>query len=297
MLRGLTTTFCRVRVRAPLTRASSSSCGAGISLAGQGKVVVIETKDSRIRPKYDQIFTCQRPVLFKNYISHWPATSWLDDIPALQVRLQLTDENDTVVPVELNGSYMSGDMQQAHVGLSSLLGTLDMEMKLDGEEKGLQWYVAQLELKDISPMLVEEDTEVPEMCRTGKGDLYRTNIWLNGTSGSSSDCHQDPFNNLLCQLHGTKTVTLYDPASAEALYPAINTAQKNTSTIDFAHYERQGDEFAVDEQRYPLYHDPSKRTRYGPVTLEPGDALFIPHRYWHYVRAPNVSASVNFWWL
>ena len=30
--------------------------------------------------------------------------------------------------------------------------------------------------------------------------------------------------------------------------------------------------------------------------IGPGDAVHIPARHWHYVRALSPSASVNFWW-
>lgn len=30
--------------------------------------------------------------------------------------------------------------------------------------------------------------------------------------------------------------------------------------------------------------------------LSPGEILFIPLQYWHYVRALDLSFSVSFWW-
>lgn len=30
--------------------------------------------------------------------------------------------------------------------------------------------------------------------------------------------------------------------------------------------------------------------------LSPGETLFIPAKYWHYVRALDLSFSVSFWW-
>lgn len=30
--------------------------------------------------------------------------------------------------------------------------------------------------------------------------------------------------------------------------------------------------------------------------LSPGDTLFIPAKYWHYVRSLDLSFSVSFWW-
>ena len=38
------------------------------------------------------------------------------------------------------------------------------------------------------------------------------------------------------------------------------------------------------------------RAEYAEALLEPGDVLFVPRGWWHYVRSVDVSASVSFWW-
>jgi lysine-specific demethylase 8 len=35
---------------------------------------------------------------------------------------------------------------------------------------------------------------------------------------------------------------------------------------------------------------------YVDCILEPGDTLYIPVGWWHYVRSLSVSFSVSFWW-
>src|SRR6185369_12904376 len=46
-----------------------------------------------------------------------------------------------------------------------------------------------------------------------------------------------------------------------------------------------------DYQRFPLSHavEPLE------VILRPGDALYLPSRWWHQVRSLAVSASFSFW--
>lgn len=39
-----------------------------------------------------------------------------------------------------------------------------------------------------------------------------------------------------------------------------------------------------------------KKGKYIEGVLEPGDGLFIPLGWWHYVRSLDVSFSVSFWW-
>ena len=251
------------------------------------------------KPKLDQIFKCQRPVLFKGLAKGWKAMKWLEEADGRShMRHRLRD--NVIVPMELNGDYMHGTLEKAHVGLDSVLDTLGVEMAMKEQEQkqALKWYVAQHELKDISEALLE-DVITPDLClTTGKQTVYRNNFWLNGVAGSSSPCHNDPFNNMLVQLHGEKVVTLYDDKSSEALYLASDTVQKNTSLIPFADFEDQASgEVTVDTEKYPLYHEAGKKTQYGPVTMRPGDALFIPFKYYHWCRARGASLSVNWWWL
>ena len=39
-----------------------------------------------------------------------------------------------------------------------------------------------------------------------------------------------------------------------------------------------------------------KKGKYVEGILEPGDGLFIPLGWWHYVRSLDMSFSVSFWW-
>ena len=44
--------------------------------------------------------------------------------------------------------------------------------------------------------------------------------------------------------------------------------------------------------RYPRFAD----AEYLETILAPGEALYIPHGAWHYVRSLSTSVSVNLWW-
>ncbi|XP_038559601.1 lysine-specific demethylase 8 isoform X2 [Micropterus salmoides] len=47
-----------------------------------------------------------------------------------------------------------------------------------------------------------------------------------------------------------------------------------------------------DTERFPKF----AKAPYLECVLQPGDVLFIPVRYWHYVRSLELSFSVSFWW-
>lgn len=45
-----------------------------------------------------------------------------------------------------------------------------------------------------------------------------------------------------------------------------------------------------------LAHTPRNPPFQPDCVLEPGQMLFIPPGWWHYVRSTTVSFSVSFWW-
>ena len=145
-------------------------------------------------------------------------------------------------------------------------------------------YLAQ-QILSTFPTL-EQDLHVPDICKqTGKSTLYNSNLWI-GPSGVHSPCHYDPFNNILCQVIGTKRVICFDKNQSTYMYPAKGTLQPNTSLVDIR---------APDVQKFP---DFIKAQANGvEVIIDQGDALFIPYKHWHFVEALSSGISVNFWWL
>ena len=88
--------------------------------------------------------------------------------------------------------------------------------------------------------------------------------------------------NLLIHLWGRKHLTLFHPDQAPFLY--VNTPD----SVDGGLYSEVNVPQA-DLERFPLYSQASSLE----VTLEPGDILFIPRAWWHYVVGEQVTLSVN----
>jgi [protein]-arginine 3-hydroxylase / protease len=86
-------------------------------------------------------------------------------------------------------------------------------------------------------------------------------------------------------------VRLYARSQTAKLYPDTgSTAQGRYST------RSQGNISAVDVeapdlQRFPEFQDAA----YVHTIMRPGDMLFIPARWWHFVKSLSTSTSVTFW--
>ncbi len=153
------------------------------------------------------------------------------------------------------------------------------ERYLAGGGGGEVAYLAQHELFSQLPALWR-DFSVPAALPTAPGSV---NVWW-GTAGTVTRLHFDSYDNLLCQVGGYKWVRLFPPDAAPTLYalpPIGAAAQGNVSAVNVE---------APDATAHPLY-DPSRGV---DALLGPGDALFIPRGWWHWVRSLCPSLSVNF---
>ena len=133
--------------------------------------------------------------------------------------------------------------------------------------------------------------------RVGLGRLYSTMLWL-GPRGCVSPMHYDPLDNLLCQYVGRKRVILFEPTISSSSssssssststpwhYAGHDGQQSNTSPVDVEN---------IDATKYPLFEHHAPTPLAG--VLFPGDLLYIPSKWWHFVRSIDTSASANIWW-
>lgn len=110
------------------------------------------------------------------------------------------------------------------------------------------------------------------------------NAWF-GPKGTVSPLHFDPKDNLLCQVVGAKYLRLYSPRESNKLYP-VDGLLSNTSEVQVEAPEDETD------TKYPRFREAT----YVECVLHAGEMLYIPPKYWHYVRSLSTSFSVSFWW-
>ncbi|XP_077269995.1 HSPB1 associated protein 1 [Temnothorax americanus] len=118
----------------------------------------------------------------------------------------------------------------------------------------------------------------------GKNGMHST-IWV-GSKGSHTDCHWDTYGyNLVAQVHGRKQWLLYPPSAP--LIPVRLPYEESTVYSRFNIY------CLSEEEKDWLLEIPDKPKL---ITLEPGDVLFVPNGWWHYVESlDQVNVSVNIW--
>jgi [histone H3]-dimethyl/trimethyl-L-lysine36 demethylase len=260
-----------------------------------------------------------RPMLITGAIGHWPAmTRWRRLSYLRRVAGART------VPVEVGVNYLAEHWGQRLMTLDDFLNVhvLDKEeiheegsggggggggrgagMGGDGgagsgagtvvaeREQRRLGYLAQHALFDQIPAL-RRDIFTPDYCSLGEdGAPHTVNAWL-GPRGTVTPLHYDPDHNLLGQVVGYKYVRLYRPEDSAVLQPYTEGLCTNSSQIDLDAYRGGAEGEAALAREQPAV----AALRHWECVLSPGQMLYIPPKWWHYVRSLSPSFSVSFWW-
>lgn len=224
----------------------------------------------------EKCFNIQQPALLLNTFNHWPALEkWRD----LNYLLKLS--GNRTVPIEIGSNYANDEWSQQ---LMKIKDFLKRQFTLNDITENLHdiEYLAQHELFEQIPQL-KKDFSIPDYCSLGSSkNAPDIKAWL-GPKGTISPLHYDPKHNLLCQVFGTKSIILASPQDTENLYPHESEFLQNTSQIDAKN---------LDVEKFPLV----EKVKFYNLTLQPGDCLYMPPKWWHYVQSNSSSFSVSFWW-
>jgi len=112
-------------------------------------------------------------------------------------------------------------------------------------------------------------------------------LWIGNQINVSA--HFDVTDNIACSVVGRRRFTMFPPDQIDNLYIGpwdLTPAGPAISLVDFHN---------PDFDRYPKFREALKSACV--VTLEPGDALFLPSMWWHHVEGlEGLNVLVNYWW-
>ena len=237
----------------------------------------VDSLTAKMQPFYDQ----QTPVVVRELLHATPKNSkalenfpnwnhWEDRIPV-----------NTDCQVELGGNYSQS--QAVDIPFRDFLSYLRFfeerfgrgQSDVEGIEDVSSDDLIYLAQNDLFPEILE-DIDLPNpVLELGEGKLYSTMLWI-GPFGCVSPLHYDPLDNLLMQFVGTKRVVMCAPNSS--VRAGYDGNQNNTSPINPEYDKNLPD-----------------NTSFLETTLHSGDGLFLPKKWYHYLRTLETSVSINTW--
>jgi len=104
-----------------------------------------------------------------------------------------------------------------------------------------------------------------------------TALWI-GSANTNSGLHFDKLDNYFVQVYGRKVALVASPDQTRLLYPYRYNFAKS-----------QVDPENPDVKSFPGLEN----VTFMEAVLEPGDMLFLPKLWWHYLRSLEPSISIN----
>ena len=238
------------------------------------------------------------PVILTNAMTHWPALQkWRD----LNYFKKLAAER--LVPVETYAkedstqTYLTKSWEREVLPLSEFIDKYLSEASSPSDNCA---YLAQYQLFDQIPTLLNDieipkycsartqmDNEAPDNSECSPPALPLVSAWF-GPKATVSPLHNDPYHNLLAQVVGCKYLRLYDICETDKLYPRSGP-MCNNSHIDLDSVLQTQ---TAGNEKFPQFFS----ARFCYCVLQPGEMLYIPRHFWHYVRSLDTSFSTSFWW-
>lgn len=112
-------------------------------------------------------------------------------------------------------------------------------------------------------------------------------IWIGNRAKVAT--HNDPLDNIACNIAGHRRFTLFPPEQIGNLYMGPLHVTPAGTPISMVHLTEP------DLDRYPRFADALSCAMI--AELEPGDALFIPYQWYHHVEALDpLNILINYWW-
>jgi hypothetical protein len=232
-----------------------------------------------------------QPVVLRGLVERWPMAqagraSASEAVAYLQ-RFVREDAPPAVVTVgspDIGGRFFYNqdlsdfNFRREHVPMGVVLKTL---LKYAAQDSPPAIYVASTTIDTWLPGFRDENdlaVGVPEPLAS---------IWIGNRTRIPA--HQDVPDNLACVVAGRRRVTLFPPQQLSNLYIGpleFTPAGQPISLVDFE---------APDFERFPKFAQALEHAQV--AELGPGDAVFIPSMWWHYIQAlEDFNVLVNYWW-
>ena len=211
----------------------------------------------------------KKPLVFRGVAKDWPCVKNWDK------QFFREKYSDTTVPLV---DYIPG-IRESEGSYSKI----NFAQYFEEIEKGTDIYLSFSRLLDNNPVLLEDlDLNWLRQFQSGLCNGEQTFFFM-GEEGTKTDMHNGFTHTIFIQINGRKKWTVYAPNERFFLDPVA---------ARFTHYYSHANPHDENDPRYPLL----KYAQKYELILEPGDVLWFPSLFWHYVEniTPNIGVAYKY---
>ena len=232
---------------------------------------VIERRERLSRDEFfEQYYLQNRPVIITGAFDFWPARAlWSFDYLRercgdCEVEVQFGRESDA--NYEIN--------QPKHKRMMRFADYVDLVARSAPTN---DFYMTANNTSHNRAALAALWADVPVIAEYLDGESPDSGFFWMGPAGTRTPFHHDLTNNFMAQLIGRKRIKLV---------PLSDTAHM----ANHLHCYSQVDGAAIDYERFPSM----RNAQLIECTLSPGELLFLPIGWWHYVEGLEASVTMTY---
>jgi hypothetical protein len=215
---------------------------------------------------FDRYYATSTPVVFTDLMTDWPALkSWTPENFRDRFRdvvLSTTDEREADPQYDAHTSAHTRPITMGAFAERVLAAGPTNDFYMVARNKNL-------ERPELAPLF--DEVRLPDGWFDAPHVVTSSALWF-GPAGTVTPLHHDASSILFCQVYGKKRFRLASPLEVSLFEGALSM------------YSSLDPERPADDPR-------ASNVIFKEVTLEPGEALFIPAGWWHHVRSLDVSIS------
>jgi hypothetical protein len=255
-------------------------------------IKAIERVEAPPREEFEQDYVKRRrPVILTGVGTKWKAYSdWTPDYLR-----SVAGKSLVTVHYDENGNFRDwynnpNDREDRKMPFGDFLDLLL------AEPPDLRYYMTEHSLPDVSPELVG-DISVSDYIEDVLNPGRASGPNLFAGRDTCMPLHYHPTTEaFMCQLTGTKQVTLYGPEQFPYLYPRPWYAQSYVFSLIDWHTQRamaRRDRSEIDFEKFPKLQQAEGLE----FTVHPGEILFIPVHWWHLTTVDSFQLSMTYFWI
>lgn len=246
--------------------------------------------ENMTRQKFDEeIRPAGKPVILRGLVKDWPAVQSGQTSPGNigDYLKQLDNQRPAmtfVAPPEVKGRYFySPDMRGFNFDKRQipLSATITKLLEQQDESDPLSIYAGATPALDLLPGFGAANP-MPLL-----GDDVPPLVWIGNSARIAP--HFDSSENIACSVAGARTFLIFPPDQIKNLYVGPlehNMAGQPASLVDPK---------TIDLEAFPKFKEAMKSAQI--AELVPGDAVYLPALWWHYVESTGpFNVLVNYWW-